>query len=117
MYIENTMKYKGYIGSVEYSSEDDCLYGQVLGIRDLLLYEGMSVKKLRKDFEECIECYLESCEYHKEKPQVSFDGNLPIRISPDTHLKLAKYAKAEELSVEELVARIVEEYVDKRMAA
>ena len=27
-----TMTYKGYIGSVDYSEEDNCLYGKVLGM-------------------------------------------------------------------------------------
>ena len=27
-----TMNYKGYTGSVDYSKEDNCLYGKVLGI-------------------------------------------------------------------------------------
>ncbi len=28
----NYLEYKGYIGTIEYSKEDDCLYGKVVGM-------------------------------------------------------------------------------------
>ena len=37
----NRLEYKGYYGSIEYSAEDSCLYGKVLGMpKDLISYEG-----------------------------------------------------------------------------
>ncbi len=38
----NTMRYKGYVGSVQYSAEDGCFIGDVLGIRDMISFEGES---------------------------------------------------------------------------
>ena len=38
--MKNTMEYKGYIGSVEFSEEDCILYGKVMGIHSLISYEG-----------------------------------------------------------------------------
>ena len=29
------LKYKGYIGSIEYSKEDKCFFGKVLGMKRL----------------------------------------------------------------------------------
>ena len=44
--MNNTMEYKGYIGSVEFSSKDIILYGKVQGIRALISYEGSTAKEL-----------------------------------------------------------------------
>jgi predicted HicB family RNase H-like nuclease len=44
------VKYKGYCGSVEYSEGDDILHGRVLGISDVVSYEGRSIDELKKDF-------------------------------------------------------------------
>ena len=38
--MKNIMEYKGYLGSVEFSEEDDIFFGKVLGIRSLISYEG-----------------------------------------------------------------------------
>ena len=56
------LKYKGYTGSIDYSEEDTCLYGKVLGMsKDMITYEGQDVNELRKDFEGAIDDYLIVC--------------------------------------------------------
>ena len=56
------LEYKGYKGSVEYSMEDNCLFGKVQGMsKALILYEGQTLDELRKDFEEGVDSYLEGC--------------------------------------------------------
>lgn len=56
------LKYKDYTGSVDYSEEDNCLYGKVLGMsKDMITYEGQDVNELRKDFEGAIDDYLIVC--------------------------------------------------------
>ena len=44
--MRNTMEYKGYIGSVEFSEEDGVFFGSVMGIRSLISYEGTNAKEL-----------------------------------------------------------------------
>ena len=46
--MTNTIKYKGYTGSVEISEEDNCLFGKVLFIRSLLSYEGRTLEEIKK---------------------------------------------------------------------
>ena len=53
------LEYKGYKGSVEYSKEDNCLFGKVQGMsKDLIAYEGQALDELRKDFEAGVDSYL-----------------------------------------------------------
>ena len=63
------LKYKGYTGSVEYSEEDNCLFGKVQGIRsDSITYEGTTVEELTKDFQGAVDDYLQLCEEKGRKP-------------------------------------------------
>ena len=39
--MNNTIQYKGYVGSVEFSEEDSIFYGKVLGIRSLISYDAI----------------------------------------------------------------------------
>ncbi len=87
------LKYKGYTGSVDYSEEDNCLYGKVLGMnKDTITYEGQDVNELRQDFEGAIDDYLASCKARGRKPRVPYSGNLNIRITPEIHSKIAMMA-------------------------
>lgn len=60
--MENILEYKGYTGTIEYSEEDNLLYGKLLGIRSLVLYEGETVDQLIHDFHEAVDDYLDLCD-------------------------------------------------------
>ena len=57
--MNNTMEYKGYVGSVEFSEEDALFFGKVLGVRDLISYEGENARDLVEDFPRAVDDYLE----------------------------------------------------------
>ena len=59
--MNDILRYKDYLASVHYSSEDDVFFGKVLGINDLVSFEGASVKELKKSFRDAVEDYLETC--------------------------------------------------------
>ncbi|PNE29186.1 hypothetical protein BHU09_03035 [Tannerella sp. oral taxon 808] len=65
------LEYKNYRGSIEYSEEDKCLFGQVQGIRSLILYEGQTLEELEADFRGAIDDYLELCERNHYTPERS----------------------------------------------
>ena len=46
----NTLTYKDYIGSVNFSEKDNVFFGKVEGINALVNFEGESVSELRKAF-------------------------------------------------------------------
>lgn len=60
--MKNTMEYKGYLGSVEYSDEDGIFFGKVQFIRTSISYEGYDAESLRKDFHDGIDDYLSMCQ-------------------------------------------------------
>ena len=59
------------IGSIEYSEEDKCLHGKILGIDDLVTFEGESISQLEQEFQEAVEEYLDICKRHSREPQKS----------------------------------------------
>lgn len=59
--MSNTMEYKGYLGSVEFSEADGVFFGKVLGIRALISYEDTTAKELVEDFHGAVDDYLALC--------------------------------------------------------
>lgn len=89
-----TLKYKGYTGSVVYSEDDNCLFGQVLGMsNDLISYEGKDVDELRKDFEGAVDDYIASCKNRGDEPRKPYSGNLNVRLTPEIHSRIAALAQ------------------------
>jgi len=70
------LDYKGYTGSIEYSEEDNLLYGKVLGIQGLISYEGLTGKDLEADFKESINVYFADCKANNTSPEKPFKGRI-----------------------------------------
>jgi predicted HicB family RNase H-like nuclease len=109
------LEYKGYTGSIEYSKEDDLLYGKVLGIRGLISYEGKTGKELENDFKEAIDEYLSDCEQGKITPEKPFKGNFNVRLSSGLHKRAALLAIEEKMSLNSFVAESIKEKIAREM--
>lgn len=105
------MHYKGYIGSVEFSEEDACLYGKVLGIRALISYEGESVSVLREDFQASVDDYLEACAEKDVEPEKPYKGSFNVRVSPETHREAAMCAARQGTTLNSFIVAAVEKAV------
>ncbi len=87
------LEYKGYKGTVEYSKEDDCLVGKVIGMhRDLIAYEGATLVELRDDFKAAVDSYIEGCLADGIEPRKPFSGKLILRMSSELHGQIAMAA-------------------------
>ncbi|GBF22622.1 antitoxin HicB [Candidatus Gastranaerophilus sp. (ex Termes propinquus)] len=113
--MKNYLEYKGYTGSVEYSDEDKCLFGKVLGIRSLITYEGQSVEELKKGFEYMLDGYLEDCKAEGKEPEKPYKGSLNVRIGSDTHRILAMEAQAKDVTINFYIKEILDDYIKKAL--
>jgi len=90
--MNNTIEYKGYIGSIEFSENDGVFFGKVQGIRSLISYEGSTAKELIDDFHGAVNDYLSLCEEEGTVPEVAYKGSLNVRLRSDLHKRAAVYA-------------------------
>ena len=58
MRIGQFVEYKGYVGTIEYSPEDNIYYGHLLNIEDSISYDGSSVEELYIDYQGAVDFYI-----------------------------------------------------------
>lgn len=109
--MKDMMEYKGYLGSVHYSSEDDILYGKIEGIRGLINYEGETVQELKKAFIEAVDDYLETCQELSQEPEKPFKGSFNVRVGSELHKKLALIAEEQNKSINSIVIEALKKQV------
>lgn len=107
----NLIEYKGYFGSVDYSAEDNILFGSVIDIRGLISYEGKSVDDLKINFEQAIDKYLKTCEANGVEPEKYYKGTLSIRLDPELHRQATIAAASNHETLNEFIKRCVWEGV------
>ena len=83
--MKDSLKYKDFVASVHFSSEDDVFHGRIEGIDDSITFEGETVKALKKAFEEAVVDYLDVCKQIDKDPHKSYRGSFNVRIKPELH--------------------------------
>lgn len=109
--MSHTLQYKGYDGSVLYSTEDRLLHGRILGIRDMVSFEGTDVKSLEKNFKAAVDEYLAFCSAEGKSPDVPFKGSFNVRVPQDLHKRAAQYAAEHDLKLNAVVQEALREYL------
>ena len=97
------IEHKGYTGSIEFDPDAEILHGEVLGIRDVVTFEGRSVAQVLQAFRDSVDDYLEFCAERGEKPDKPCSGKFVVRIGPDLHRRIAMAARASKMSINTLV--------------
>lgn len=97
------MKYKGYIGKVTYDECAKLFHGEVIGLKDVITFQGESVKELEQALKDSINDYLAFCHKQGAKPEKAFSGNIHVRMNPTLHAHLARQAAEKDISLNDLI--------------
>ncbi|MBW4510964.1 MAG: type II toxin-antitoxin system HicB family antitoxin [Scytonematopsis contorta HA4267-MV1] len=105
--------YKGYTGFIEeIDVESGMLCGSLLGIKDVITFQGKTVEEARKEFEASVDDYLDWCKELGQEPDKPFSGKLPFRTTPERHRQIFLAAKKEGKSInawmDEVLAKTAE---------
>ncbi|MDE6410147.1 MAG: type II toxin-antitoxin system HicB family antitoxin [Muribaculaceae bacterium] len=107
----NTLHYKGFIGSVEFSEPDGVFFGKIEGINALVNFEGESVKELTQAFHEAVEDYLILCEEEGIEPKKSYSGSINLELTPDIQSRVAMLAKRTGLTINAFIRKALEDRI------
>lgn len=97
------MKYKGYSGEIIFDNEARIFYGEVIGLKDVITFQGKNVDEIEQAFEDSIDDYLEWCKERGEQPEKTYSGNVRLRMNPKLHAHLALEAARHGISLNELI--------------
>ena len=109
--MSQTLQYKGYDGSVLYSAEDRLLHGRILGIRDMVSFEGTDVRGLERNFKAAVDEYLSFCAAEDKTPDVPFKGSFNVRVPEELHQRAALYAEEHDMKLNAVVQLALKKYL------
>ncbi len=105
--MNDILQYKGYYASVHFSAEDDVFFGKILGIDDLINFEGASVKELRKAFYEAVDDYIKTCAKLGKEPNKTYKGSFNVRIPTELHKQASIFAAIHNISLNDFVKNAI----------
>jgi predicted HicB family RNase H-like nuclease len=107
------MKYKGYQAKFTVDEDHDIFHGEVLGLTDVVTFQGSTVVELKGAFQESVDDYLDFCKERGEEPEKPFSGRFVVRMSPDLHRACVIAAKHSDKSLNAWVASTLSRVVDR----
>lgn len=89
-----SISYKGYLASIDFSIEDECLVGRIEHIRDSIVFGADTLPELIEEFHSSVDDYLDTCKRLGKEPDKPFKGSFNIRVTPQLHKEAAYAATA-----------------------
>ena len=111
------MKYKGYHGHINYDEEAKIFHGEVIGLRDVITFQGISVEELEQAFRDSVDEYLNFCIELGRAPEKPFSGKLMVRLPPEIHERAAYEAKCSGLSLNAWIKQTIQQTINAKSIA
>ncbi|MBW4445551.1 MAG: type II toxin-antitoxin system HicB family antitoxin [Spirirestis rafaelensis WJT71-NPBG6] len=89
------MNYKGYEAVVEFDEDAEIFHGEVINLRDVITFQGETVRELKQAFRDSVDVYLDFCKERGEEAEKPFSGKFVVRINPSLHKEISIKAKKE----------------------
>lgn len=107
------MTYKGYMAHVEFDDAGDIFHGEVINTRDVITFQGATVKELKKAFIDSVDDYLAFCAERGEQPDRPFSGRFNLRIDPVLHREVTIEARKSGKSLNEWVVEAIRHHIEE----
>ena len=111
--MSNVLKYRGYTAKINYSAEDNILFGKIEGIIALITFEAENVAEIATAFHDAVDDYLVYCDENGIEPEKEYRGQFNVRISPELHKSIVQQAMFEDISLNKYVENALAYYSNK----
>ena len=108
------IEYKGYTGVLEFDPSIDAFHGRIVGLQDVVTFQGTSLDELRSEMAESVDDYLEFCAEVGKEPERPYRGEFLVRTTPELHRAATIEAEAAGLSLNAWVEAAITSVVRER---
>jgi len=103
------MVYKGFEAKVTFDEDAGIFHGEVINTKDVITFQGTSVKELEQALKDSVEDYREFCAKRGEDAEKPVSGRFLMRLPPELHRKAATRARREGISLNAYVVEAIKQ--------
>ena len=109
--MNNLMTINGHKAIIQYDPETELLRGEFLGLNGGADFYADNVADLQKEGAASLREFLAVCEERGIEPYKHYSGRFNVRVSPQIHAAAAAAAAADNISLNEWIARTLNQAV------
>ena len=106
----NILRYKGYVAVFDFDPDIKLFHGDVMGIQDVVTFQGASVSELEDALKDSLEEYFSVCNKTGKKPDKPYSGEIKLRLGPALHRDVATAAAVAGLSLNAYMKKVLEQH-------
>lgn len=107
--MDNILTYKGYRAEIDFSYQNNCFTGKILGINDAVCFQGKTVTELKTAFHSALNEYLDKCKKEGQKPGKEYKGSFNVRVGQSLHEASVKASEDLGVSLNQFVTDAINE--------
>lgn len=107
--MKNVMKFGEYEAVISFDPEISMFRGEFIGLNGGADFYADSIKKLRAEGKTSLRVFLDFANEKKIPPKKRFSGQFVLRLKPEVHKKYALLAKANNISLNQMLSKTLEE--------
>lgn len=111
--MDNILIYKGYRAEIDFSYQNNCFTGKILGINDAVSFQGKTVAELKSAFHSALNEYLAKCKKEGQKPDKEYKGSFNVRVGQALHEASVKASEDLGISLNQFVTDAINEKLGK----
>ena len=97
------LNHRGYLAVMEVDEDAGIIHGEVINTKDVITFQGETVKEATQAFIDSVEDYLAFCAERGEEPEKPFNGRFLLRLEPEEHRQLYMQARHAKMSLNEFI--------------
>ncbi len=109
--MNELMEYKGFKAKVQFSADDNVFFGRLLGIDDIVTFEGKTVRELKRSMKDAVEFHIEVCKKTGKDLKKPFSGKVFLRLPTELHARISEAAARNGKSINEWGKEVFESAV------
>jgi len=102
--MSHILQHKNYTASVDYSEEDACYVGEVIGMsHSIIAFDGNTIDEAFSRFKEMIDDYPNMCADLGIEPE--FPSTISVSLPTELYIEASQKAESKGLTVRKLIAQ------------
>jgi predicted HicB family RNase H-like nuclease len=110
--MSQLLEYRGFQGTVLYSTEDKLLHGRVVGVRGLVSYEGENIPDLEADFRIAVDDYIAFLDGNSVTPLPPTEV-VPVPFPSALHERAVRFAEQHNQELTDVFEEAVSKFLDQ----
>ncbi|WP_253036518.1 hypothetical protein [Pleionea sp. CnH1-48] len=110
------LAYKGFVAQIEYDPLTDCIVGEVVNAPDVLIFEGVDLDTLKRNFYKTVDDYMHLYPEYGGSSVHPFVGRYTVCISAIDQQRLLSMADRESVSVHQWLNRELQVVLSRKAA-